>query len=336
MGHIIIVPFLVALSAVFSGMTLGSFTLSKYELKRKMELGDKRAEKIYKVRENGNLLLCTLLLGNVTVNSVLSIFLGSITSGVVASVLSISLIVVLGEILPQAIFARHALVLGSKFVWLVNFFLFIMYPVAKPLSMILDKILGEELPAFYSKKELEKIIMEQEHSSGGVFIDADEKRIIKGVLSYSEKTAGEIMTPRTVMTSISFDQKLDQNKIGSIKNSGHSRIPVYKENSDNIVGILYVKDLVGDNLVGKKVGDVARRKVIFINPDKRLDDLLNDFKRTKNHLFVVVDEFGAVEGLVTIEDVIEEIIGEEIVDEFDKFENLQRKAMEVNENRLMV
>lgn len=336
MGHIIIVPFLVGLSAIFSGMTLGSFTLSKSELRRKADLGDKRAEKIYKVRKNGNLLLCTLLVGNVTVNSILSIFLGSITSGVVAGVVSISLIVVLGEILPQAIFARHALALGSRFAWLVNFFILIFYPVAKPLSMVLDLILGEELPAFYSKKELEKIIEQQAHADGGAVIDADEKRIMKGVLSYSEKTAGEIMTPRTVMLALDFEEKLSPDNVEAIKNTGHSRIPVFKSSSDNIVAILYVKDLVGHNLEGKNVGEVARKKVIFINSEKKLDDLLNDFKRTRNHLFVVVDDFGGVSGLVTIEDVIEEIIGEEIVDEFDRFENLQARAMQNNENRLLV
>ncbi|MDD3006069.1 MAG: hemolysin family protein [Candidatus Pacebacteria bacterium] len=329
MGHanvLLAVFLLIGLSSIFSGLTLGLFTLNKDDLRRKSELGDKRAGGIYDIRKNGNLLLCTLLIGNVTVNSILSILLGSITSGFIASFLAISLIVVFGEILPQAVFARHALRLGSKFIWVVKIFIFILYPVAKPLSMFLDRLLGEELPTVYSKKELAKIIDQQEELLESV-IDADEKRIMKGVLSYSEKTAGEIMTPRTSMVAVDFAEEITQENIDALRDSGHSRIPVYRDNPDNIVGILYAKDLIGKKFAGKKAGDLARGNVIFVNPQKRLDDLLNDFKRTRNHLFIVADKFGSVMGIVTIEDVIEEIIGEEIVDEFDKYEDLQEIAI---------
>jgi len=338
MGHFgvfLAVLILIVLSSLFSGLTLGLFTLNTDGLRRKAELGDKRAEKIFNVRKNGNLLLCTLLIGNVTVNSILSILLGSITSGVVASFVSISLIVVLGEIFPQAIFARNALDFGARFVWLVKIFVFIFYPIAKPLSMLLDRLLGEELPTVYSKKELAKIIDQQGGVKGGV-IDADEKRIINGVLSYSEKTAGEIMTPRITMVSVDREKELTHEYIDFLRESGHSRIPVYKDSPDNIVGILYAKDLIGHDMKGRKVGDLARGSVIFVGPQKRLDDLLNDFKRTRNHLFVVADSFGSIMGIVTIEDVIEEIIGEEIVDEFDKFEDLQKQAMSRAKKRVVL
>ena len=108
--------------------------------------------------------------------------------------------------------------------------------------------------------------------------------------------------------------------------TGHSRIPVYKKNEDDIIGILYVKDLINSDLENKTVGDIARGNVIFVDPDRLLDDLLNDFKKTKSHLFIVMNHYGGVDGLVTIEDVIEEIIGDEIVDEFDRYENLQKRA----------
>lgn len=331
MGHYLVllpVGFLLLLSALFSGLNLGLFTLSKNHLKYKAELGDKKAEKIYNIRKNGNLLLCTLLIGNVTVNSILSIFLGSLTTGVIASFVSIVLIVLIGEVFPQAIFAHHALKLASKFTWLVEIFIFIFYPLAKPLSMVLDKMLGEELPTVYSKKELEKLIEQQEGLQESM-IDGDEKRIMKGALSFSEKTAEEIMTPRVAMVSVAFDEKLSHERIDTLRESGHSRIPVYRDHADNIIGILYVKDLIGHNLEGKTAGELARRSVIFVGPNKPLDDLLNDFKRTRNHLFVVADNADGVVGIVTIEDVIEEIIGAEIVDEFDKFEDL-RKVVVVN------
>lgn len=315
------VTVLLSCSALFSGLTLGLFTLSKGHLRYKAELGDKMAERIYNVRKKGNLLLCTLILGNVTVNSMLSVYIGTLTTSVAASFISTALIVIIGEILPQAIFARYAFKLASKTIPLAEFFIFLFYPVAKPLSMFLDKLLGEKTPTIYTKKELEKFIEYQ----GGLqesAIDSDEKKIMKGALSYSDKTAKEIMTPRPAIVAVPFEKDLSHRNIDEIRECGHSRIPVYEGTPDNIVGILYVKDMVGHDLTGKSAGELARRSVIFVSPDKRLDDLLNDFKRTRNHLFVVADNKEGVAGIVTIEDVIEEIIGEEIVDEFDKFEDL--------------
>jgi CBS domain containing-hemolysin-like protein len=124
-------------------------------------------------------------------------------------------------------------------------------------------------------------------------------------------------------------QILDRKTIKEICESGRSRIPVYKETDDmgeEIVAVLYMKDLIGIELKGKKVGDLARKDVIFVDSDKPLDDLLDAFKKTRHHLFIVLNEYGDMSGIVTIEDVLEEIIGEEIVDEFDKYENPQEEA----------
>ena len=125
MAYFIIVV-LVLLSALFSGLTLGFFSLNRDDLQRKVKLKDAQAIKVYQVRKNGNLLLCTLLIGNVAVNSTLSIFLGSIASGFMAGLIATSLIVVFGEIIPQAAFSRYALILGSKLAWLVRLFIFVL------------------------------------------------------------------------------------------------------------------------------------------------------------------------------------------------------------------
>jgi metal transporter CNNM len=316
---------LVLLSAIFSGLTLGLFSLSKDDLRRKVDLGNPHAAKVYKIREDGNLLLCTLLIGNVAVNSTLSIFLGTVAGSILAGLLATSLIVVFGEILPQAFFSRYALVFGAKFYPVVLFFEFILYPICKPIAMFLDKMLGAELPTIYSKKELVKIIEEHEDMPESR-IDKDEEKIMKGALSYSDKTVANIMTPRTELVTLRYSRKLNKKNVSDISMTGHSRIPVYKKNEDDIIGILYVKDLIHTDVTDKTVGDMARDSVIFVDPDRSLDDLLNDFKRTRNHLFIVLNKFGSVEGLVTIEDVIEEIIGDEIVDEFDLYDDLQKRA----------
>ncbi len=211
----IIVVFLVLLSGIFSGLTLGFFSLSRDDLERKSELKDKDAIKVFKIRKDGNLLLCTLLIGNVAVNSTLSIYLGSITSGFSAGIIAVSLIVVFGEIIPQATFARYALKIGSRLAWLVRIFIFIFYPICKPLALALDKFLGEEIPTIYSKKELVKLIEDHEDFKGSD-IDADEERIIKGALSFSNKKARDIMTPRTAMAIMQNTRKLNEKTIKKI------------------------------------------------------------------------------------------------------------------------
>jgi len=327
MEYFIIIA-LVSLSGLFSGLTLGFFSLNRDDLERKAKLGDIQAKAVCLVRRDGNLLLCTLLIGNVAVNSALSIFLGSISSGVVAGVIATSLIVILGEIVPQSVFSRYAMDLGARLAWLVRIFIFIFYPVCKPLAFLLDKILGAEMPTIYTKHELIEIIEEHEgHKDSDV--DLSEKRIIRGALSFSGKTVRDIFTPRIQVYSLPEKQVLDRKTIQEICESGRSRIPVYKETDDlgeEIVAVLYMKDLIGIELKGKQVGDLARKDVIFVDSNKPLDDLLDAFKKTRHHLFIVLNEYGDMSGIVTIEDVLEEIIGEEIVDEFDKYENPQEEA----------
>ncbi|MCK4892083.1 MAG: CBS domain-containing protein, partial [Candidatus Pacebacteria bacterium] len=204
-------------------------------------------------------------------------------------------------------------------------FIFLFYPISRPIAWALDRGLGKEMPTIYSKHELIKIIEDHEDSEESD-IDIDEEKILKGALSYSSKTVNDILTPRTEIFALPFDQKLTKKNIEKIFEKGHSRIPVYKKDLDNIVGILYAKDLLLNNYKNKSVKDIARDKVIFVDIDKPLDDLLNAFKTTKNHLFVAVDKNGVVSGIVTIEDVIEEIIGSEIVDEYDQHADLRKVA----------
>ena len=316
----LIVIILVLLSGLFSGLTLGLLSLNKNELKRKISLGNTAAKKVYSVRKRGNLLLCTLLLGNVGVNSTLAIFLGNIASGVMAGLIATGLIVIFGEIIPQATFARYALQVGAKTAWLVKFFIIIMLPVCWPIAWILDKTLGEEMPSVYSKKELMKIIEEHEGSKESR-IDADEERIIKGALSYSDKSTESIMTPRTVIFAIEINEVLNTKLIGKIKKEGFTRIPIYQEKIDNIIGVLYVKDLINIK-IGTSVKKIYRNKgLVIVEKSLKLDELLKKFISSKTHIAFVKDKYQGLEGVVTLEDVIEEILKMEIIDETDKITN---------------
>lgn len=316
MGTYLIVIFLLLLSAIFSGLNLGLMSLSPHELKRKVKHGNKHAKKIYPIRKDGNLLLVTLLLGNVAVNAALSVFLGSITIGVIAIVASTVLITIFGEIIPQAILSRHALTVGARFVWLVKIFKFVLYPFSKPLAWMLDKTLGEELPKVYSKNELLSIL--EEHSiSRQSDLREHEERIAEGALRYADKKISNVMTPLNQVVGLDANMQVSEALAEFIKEKGHTRYPVYKGEDKNIVGILNVKDLLGV-MEGVKIYSLARKPVKFVEPDQKLDKALRAFLKERSHLFVVAEKHGKMVGIVTIEDIIEEILQEEIIDEFDE------------------
>ncbi len=321
----LIVIFLVLLSGLFSGLTLGLLSLDKNELKRKISLGNKEAKKVYVVRKKGNLLLCTLLLGNVAVNSTLAIFLGNIASGVMAGLIATALIVVFGEIIPQASFARYALQVGARTAWLVKIFIFILFPICWPISWVLDKVLGEEMATIYSKKELMKIVEEHEGSKESD-VDAAEERIIKGALSFSSETVEEVMTPRTVVYALELHTILDRHILETIKKEGFTRIPVYKEEMDSLIGVLYAKDLINIRL-GTKVEHLYKKDGgLVVQKDLHLDVLLQKFMKSKIHIAFVKNEYHGLEGVITLEDILEEIIRQEIVDETDQVTDMQKMA----------
>ena len=318
---------LILLSALFSGLTLGLMILNLTELKRKASLGDKDAMIIYSVRKNGSLLLTTLLMGNVAVNSALSIFIGSVTFGWLAIVIATAIIFVIGEITPHAMFSRFSLRLTARFIPFVKVSIFIFYPITYPISILLDKLLGKELSVVYSKNEIIKLIEEHEASDDSD-IDEEEERILKGALQYSERYVRDVMTPKSIVSSFDISEKMTSWVISQIVSSGYSRFPVYEGDITNVVGILYAKKILGKALVNKKVEDFTIKPIIVIRENETLDDVLEKFIETKKHMFIVKNENEKYTGVLTIEDVIEEIINQEIVDEDDLYDNLRIVAKE--------
>ena len=307
--NLFIVIICVILAGTFAGLTLALFGIKLATLERKIRLGDKKAKKVYKIRKKGNLLLCTLLLGNVASYSILAIFLGSITSGVVAGIIATSLIFIFGEILPQAIFPRYALEIGARFSGLIWFLLIIFYPIAAPIAWVLDRILGDEPPLLYSKAELGEIIKYHEDVGDGI-IDKDEERIVLGALSFSDLKVSDIMIPRDKVFYLEENKAITKSLLDRIKTKGFGRIPVYSNDLKKIVAVLYLKNLIGvQEKDEKKVGDLQREeKLITIEEGLKLDHLLNLMIKRKVHMAIVNDRFGNFSGLVTMEDIMEEIL----------------------------
>ncbi|CAL8097788.1 unnamed protein product [Calicophoron daubneyi] len=326
---LIIVFFL--LSGLFSGLNLGLMSLDKTELKIIESAGSPKekgyAKAIRPVREKGNLLLCTLLLGNVLVNTSLTILMDDLTgSGLLAVVGSTIGITLFGEIAPQAICSRHGLAVGAKTLWLTKFFMLLTFPAAFPISFLLDKILGEEMGQVYSREKLGVLIREQ--AVAGT-VATDEMNIITGALAITTKTVADVMTPLSDAFMLSYSDALDFTTLNDIYSHGYTRIPVYENDRRNIRAVLNVKDLAfinpEDRVPVSTVCDFYNRSIIIVLDSTNLEAMLKEFRQGRAHMAFVErlvtegegDPYREMIGLLTLEDVIEEIIQAEIVDETD-------------------
>lgn len=310
---------LISLSALFSGLTLGYFTLNVQSLKRQAKIGNTEAQRILPIREKGNQLLTTLLLGNVAVNAALSVYLSSLASGVVAAASATILIFLFGEIIPQAVLSRHAMRFGSLAAPLVRVIMFVTSPVTFPIAWSLDKLLGHEIPSVYSKHEIMEIVSEHEDSEHSP-IDEDEERIIHGALQFSHTTVREVMTPAGKVVSFDQNRLLNDDLFSEINNEGYSRFPVYSGNQENIVGILFAKDLLveEENIAISNTNDAFEKDFLIARPQEMLDTVLARMLKKKKHMCVVINRNQNFLGVITLEDIIEEIIQQEITDEDDE------------------
>lgn len=241
----VLIVFLISFSAFFSGLTLGIMGLDCTGLEIIME-GDSEkdaaaAKAIYPLRKRGNLLLCTFLLGNVAVNALLSILLADKVGGLVGFLGSTALIVIFGEIVPQAVCSRYALLIGSRMVPIVRVIVALVYPIAAPIAYMLDKALGKELATTYSSTELMELL--QIHVRELV-LDKDTANTMAGALKYRDVTVGQVMTPLENTFMLNAEEKFNFELVATIFKTGYSRIPVYEVTQDNIIGLLFVKDLV--------------------------------------------------------------------------------------------
>ncbi len=312
----LITAILLLFSALFSGLTLGFMSLDVYTLKRKARLGDKQAKRILPVRKKGNHLLTTLLLGNVAVNAVLAIYLGSIATGVVAGLLATSLIFIFGEIVPQAVISRHAMFFGARAAPAIGILMKVSWPITYPIAYVLDHFLGKELPTLYSKHELMEIISEHEDAKEST-IDQDEERILHGALQFSNKPVSAVMTPKDVVTLLDANRLLDEETRNYIKDEGYSRYPVYAGSPRHICGILYILDIIIAPTTAR-VGEVCERGFLRVRLGEKLDNVLGRMLKHQQHMGIVLDDQQHFVGVITLEDILEEVIQHEIYDEQDE------------------
>ncbi len=307
----------VAMSAVCSGLNLSLMALDLPDLKRKAKLGDPRAIRVLPLRQNSHLSLASILLTNVAVISTTSLVLEHQFNGIIAGIASTMLIVVFGEILPQAYFVQRSLVITSFFAPLLRVMIVVTYPIAKPLQLLLDRLFRAHDDSLHTRQELGLIIAEHIDHDGSE-LDDDEVTIIRGALKLSEKRVRDIMTPLDQAYWMTPNTLIDADKIDEIQDENWSRIPILNPQLTECYGVLLMKDLVDIDFDERPyaVHELELHPTKVVGNMTALDTMFRKFIGSHAHL-MPVERGDKIVGIVTIEDLIEEIIGQEIEDETD-------------------
>ncbi|XP_078698530.1 uncharacterized protein LOC144926013 isoform X1 [Branchiostoma floridae x Branchiostoma belcheri] len=332
---------LVMVAGLMAGLTMGLLSLDKNSLKVLKEGGKpserKHAAKILPIVENHHLLLVTLLLTNAGAVEAMPIFLDKISNPIIAIVVSVTAVLIFGEVIPQAVCSRYGLAIGAFFSPMVRVLIFLTFIISWPLSKLLDCLLGEDHGTFFRRAELRALvdIHAEEARENEEPLNTDEVLIIQGALQMRDKTAGSALTPFDKVFMLSIDGKMDKETMDMVIEAGHSRVPVYDGEKTNIVGLLLVKMLIKlDPVAATPIRSILQenpRYLPAVREDTPLFDLLNEFQQGKCHMCAVrmVDstgEAGDVLGVITLEDVIEELIQEEIMDESDVVADVNRRV----------
>lgn len=309
---------LVAMSAVCSGLNVAIMSLDIADLRRQSQMGDYRAKKVLPLRRNGHLTLASILLTNVAVISASSLVLEKRFAGLIAGALSTLLIVIFGEVVPQAIFTRNSLAFTYRCTTLMRLMIVATYPISKPLQLLLDKMLGHEKNRLEGRHELGIIIAEHAAHKNSE-LDDGEIDIIRGALQLSEKRVRDIMTPIKSVYWLKPDSIIDAEKIDEIKHKAHSRMPVFDPTKTKCLGVILQKDLVDIDFdeMSYSVQQLPLHPTKIVGSMTALDTLFKKFIASHSHL-LPVERDNKIVGIVTIEDLIEEIIGHEIEDESDR------------------
>lgn len=311
------------LSALFSGLVLGLLSLDVTELEILRKCGTEKerqyAATIIPMRRNSNLLLCSLVIGNVVVNAGLQWLCASVFDALQGFIITTICMTIFGEIVPQAICARHGLCIGANTIWITWLVIVFTFPVAYPLSILLGLALGEEITFVYDRERLQEYIRITRNNNN---FDAQEVNIIFGALKIKKVPIGHVMTKLKDVFMLPLETIIDYQTVSSIVKRGFSRIPVYDKTRRNLIGLLMVKDLALVNpyaeVTLKSLIAFYRHPIILVDENHTLDIVFNHFREGKSHMaFVREHKKRDIIGIVTLEDIIEEVLQVEINDETD-------------------
>lgn len=325
-------------SALISGAEVALFSLSQTEVNEAEESDSARLRLVAKLLRKPKKLLATILVANNFINittvllfaSLSDVFFSGITSELIRLVIEIGVvtffILLFGEILPKVYASRNKHKFSAMMAYPLNFLDKIFIPISGPMSFVsglIQKKLGKQRSNLSVDQLSQALELTSEDET-----TKEEQKILQGIVSFGNTDTKQVMQPRMDVFALKEDMSFDS-VLNEITKNGYSRIPVYKESLDEISGILYVKDLIPHIDAKNFAWTKLLRDAYFVPENKKLDDLLREFQEKKIHLAIVVDEYGGTSGLVSLEDVIEEIVGD-ISDEFDDEDLIYSKIDDKN------
>ena len=317
---------LVLLSAVFSSSETALYSLSPAKVQAMLAEGLKGSKQIEKLKNNPNKMLVVILIGNNLVNvgasSLATIYFtlkfANYGIGLATGIMTFTLLI-FGEILPKSFAAKHAARVSQLVIYPLLLIEYVFYPIVWLLEKGLMKVTGDHI---YTVSEEEVKAMVSMGAEDGT-LDAHEKELIENVMEFNDMSVSDVMTPRNEIFSLASDKSISE-ILEPLIAEGYSRIPVFTENLDDVNGFVTVKTILNEisdpSNLSKSIGSIPQYEFIRVPMTKSIYSLFLDFKKNKTHMALVYNEFGVLEGLVTMEDILEEIVGD-ISDETDASED---------------
>lgn len=335
-AELILLTVLVLLSGFFSGSETALISLNKIRIKYLVQKGEKRAKTVDELLKQPNRLLATILIGNNLVNVAASAlatslaiqYFGNKGIGIATGVMTLVLLM-FGEISPKAFATKNAEKVSFIVSKPIKTLEYVFYPVIEILTKFTNfivRILGGEAKAspFITEEEIKTMLYVGEEEGE---IEPEEREMIHKIFEFGETTVKEVLVPRMDMVCIEANRSLEE-AVDKALEHGFSRLPVYEGTVDNIVGIVHIKDLFTHIREKRQVSlKEVMRPTYYVPETKKVSDLLKDLQRSRQHMAICTDEYGGTVGLVTIEDLLEEIVGE-ITDEHDPRMELIKKVNE--------
>ena len=331
---IVILILLVILSAYFSATETAFTSLNRIRLKSKADAGNRRAALALKLVDQYNNLLSTILVGNNIVNlsasSLATVFFTEglrLQNGAVISTVVITIVVlVFGEVSPKSLAKEYPESFAMFSAPIMRILMVILTPVNFLFSLLkklLSKVFHKQGDSGITEEELVTMV-DQAESEGG--LDQHESKLIRSAIEFNDMEVDEILTPRVDIVAVEDTDSMDD-IAQAFAESGYSRLPVYHEDIDDIIGVIHEKDFHAARYRGQTDVKAITGPMLYTTGNTKISELLRILQREKAHMVIVVDEYGGTEGLVTLEDIVEELVGEiwdehdEVIEEFKKQED---------------
>ena len=338
-SYILILIVLILLSAFFSSTETAFSSLNKIKIKNLINDGDENATKTLDIAENYPKFISTILVGNNLVNilaaTIATVYFTKLLNEdgpLVSSIVMTVIVIIFGEICPKRIARSNPEKFALKVTNTISFLIVILSPLTFIFNKIgdfVEYIFKVEKDDDFDSDELVTMVEEAEDNGD---MDKHEADLITNAIEFNDQDVSEVYTPRVDMISVSNNDSIDDIE-KKFRDTGYSRLPYYKDSIDNIIGFIHEKDFyqIYFKKSNKSINDILQR-VVYTNENVKISHVLRQLQSLKSHMAVVVDEYGGTEGIITMEDILEELVGE-IYDEHDEVVEYFKK---VNDNEYII